>query len=108
MLRFTRETVVDDLAVMDFYPSFGQNTDIGDMLITVQELKKGLRVCEFASLDLVGTLAKLAPHGVPHKFGQRPLPVVLVDVGRFQRIPLSSLVGGDVGDTFFLVFGAIF
>ena len=63
------------------------------MLIIVHKLEKGLRVYELADL------AKLAPHGIEHAFGQQLLPVVLVDVRRIQRNPLASLVGGDVGGT---------
>ena len=67
------------------------------MLIPVHKLEKGLWVCKLSDLDLFSPLAKRAPHGIEHEFGQRPLPVVLVDVGRFQHNLLSSLVSGDMG-----------
>ena len=72
------------------------------MLIAVHELEKGLRVCEFADLDLVGPLAKFTPHRIQHEFGQGPLSIVLHHVGRIQRNPLSSLVGGDVSGALFV------
>ena len=59
------KAIVSDLTITNFGAVFGQDADIVDvMLITVHELERGLRVCKLSDLDLVGPLAKLAPHGI--------------------------------------------
>ena len=80
--------MVGDLTVMNFHSVFGQDADVRDVvLMAVHELEKGLQVCEFSVMDLVGALTKPNPHG---------FHVVTV-----QRNPLSSLVVGDVGGALF-------
>ena len=59
------QTVVDHLSVLDFYAFLGQDAHVGNLvLVAVHKLEKGLRVCKFFDLNLVGTLAKLSPHRV--------------------------------------------
>ena len=59
------------LGVIHFQLVFGQEAHIANViLITVQELVKGLGLSEFPDLGLVVALAKFPPHGVEHHLGQ--------------------------------------
>ena len=52
-------------------------TDVQD--IGIKETMKGLWIMKGLNLGLVEALAKLAPHGVEHHFGQRAEPRVVFD-----------------------------
>ena len=56
-------------SMVDFDGLFVEGTDPADvMLAGIQEGPKALGICEFFDLDLIGLLAKLAPHTVEHLF----------------------------------------
>ena len=66
------------------------------VLVTVQKGEEWFRICEFADLRLVETLAKFASHGVDHNLGQRVLSGVLSYLGCIQLDASQNMVGLNV------------
>ena len=48
--------------------------------IGIQETMEGLSVIKFLDLGFVEALAKLAPHGIEHHFGQGTQPRILLNL----------------------------
>ena len=69
----------------------------------IQETVKGLRVVKGLDLGFVEALAKFAPHGIEHHFGQGAEPRVLLD---FIVLQLDAFLLEVILNVFlFLVFG---
>lgn len=91
--------------VVHLDPVFMDRTDPMNVIrTTAQEFPEFHRVYKFFDLSFVGLLAKFAPHGVQHLFGEESSTGIFLDVLMFQQdtFPLGPSV-----DVFMLKVGRV-